>query len=185
MKSCILFLFVSLSISFTSTAQQSNPEGQRQPDLCSFGLGAGFDYGGFGANVIVYPQRNIGLFFGGGYAIAGFGYNGGIKLRLIPSKMSVVDPFLIGMYGYNAAIYVSGNTNLNRIFYGPSFGAGIDIHRKRTSKGYFTVAILVPVRNHEVSDYKGELQYYYGVSTSDLLPVSVSVGYKFTLNWFH
>jgi len=49
----------------------------RTIDATSFGIGAGFDYGGFGGNLLIYPHRNIGIFGGFGYALAGFGYNEG------------------------------------------------------------------------------------------------------------
>jgi hypothetical protein len=120
---------------------------------------------------------------GGGYAIAGLGYNVGMKLRLTPSS-SVVDPHFLAMYGYNAAIYVSGATNLNKIFYGPTFGIGIDLHKRSTSKGYWSFTLLVPVRSHDVQAYEDNLKNNYGVSMNDLLPITFSVGYKFTLAWF-
>src|SRR6185503_19117939 len=97
-----LCLFVLLSCSLTSHAQSHNTISDDY-DKLNLGLGFGFDYGGIGGNLTVYPQKNVGLFFGGGYAFAGFGYNAGIKLRLLPGKpSSQFTPFFMAMYGYNA-----------------------------------------------------------------------------------
>ena len=52
--------------SFNLMAQDSIPV-PRVIDRSSFGIGGGFDFGGFGANMLVYPDQNIGLFGGVGY----------------------------------------------------------------------------------------------------------------------
>ncbi|HEX4851031.1 MAG TPA: hypothetical protein VFV08_09505, partial [Puia sp.] len=91
MKPLIAILFACFLISVHSIAQRKFSEEPRKPDQFSMGVGFGQDFGGLGANMIVYPQKNIGLFVGGGYAIAGFGYNVGLKLRLTPPS-SAVDP---------------------------------------------------------------------------------------------
>lgn len=147
-------------------------------DKVSIGLGLGFDYGGIGANLLAYPQKNIGLFFGAGYAFAGVGYNGGMKFRF--ATKSRVHPYLIGMYGYNAAISVSNYTNYNKFFYGPTFGFGIDMHSRRS--GYWSLALMVPVRGSEVDNYINSLKAS-GVSFSNSLsPVGFSIGYHFYTN---
>jgi hypothetical protein len=156
----------------------------RKPDIVNFGPGIGFDYGGLGVNFMVYPQKNIGIFFGGGYALAGFGYNTGVKLRLTPDKGTVVNPFLTAMYGYNAAVVISDNSQLNKLFYGPTIGVGIDIRpRKPSSKGYLSLALMIPLRNSDAQNYIDFLKNEYGASfANDLLPVGFSIGYKFILN---
>lgn len=177
---CTLCLCVLFHCSIFAQARHGNEE--RIPDVASLGLGLGFDYGGIGGNLTVYPQKNIGLFIGGGYVIAGFGYNAGIRFRIIPKKASVVDPFFMAMYGYNAAVYISDNKQLNKIFYGPSFGIGIDLHKKGPSVGTWSFALTIPIRSSESKDYINNLRDYYGVSINDLVPVGFSIGYKFKLN---
>src|SRR5262245_29607527 len=98
---CTLCFCVLLSCS--TFAQNDRGSDERIPDVVSLGLGLGFDYGGIGGNITVYPQKNVGLIFGGGYVIAGFGYNAGVRFRLVKEN-SVVDPFFMAMYGYNAAV---------------------------------------------------------------------------------
>ncbi len=76
-------------------------------DQLSIGIGGGLDYGGFGGNLSYYPLNNVGLFGGVGYALAGVGFNAGVKYRYIPKKPDArVRPFALAMYGYNAAIVV-------------------------------------------------------------------------------
>ena len=176
----------------TTRAQDHQPHEASPRDLSpdlftdniNIGFGFGFDYGGLGANLTVYPQKNIGLFVGGGYALAGFGYNAGIKLRLLPNNgASKVRPFLEGMYGYNAAIVVTNNTQYNKLFYGPSVGAGLDIGRLEKNKGYLSLAILVPIRSPDANNYIDDLRNNNGVSfANNLLPIAFSIGYKVAID---
>jgi hypothetical protein len=171
-------LFNKISIAQTESADP------RKPDFANIGLGFGFDYGGIGANLTVYPQKNIGIFFGGGYALAGFGYNAGIKLRLSPDRGTVVNPFFTAMYGYNAAVVITDNTDLNKLFYGTTLGAGIDIRSKKpSSKGYLSLALMVPLRSPDAQNYIDFLKNQYGATfANDLIPIGFSIGYKFILN---
>ena len=77
-------------------------------DKLALGIGAGFDFGRSGGNILVYPSKNFGLFTAAGYAIAGVGFNAGVKYRLISKNENAkVFPFALAMYGYNAAMGVS------------------------------------------------------------------------------
>jgi hypothetical protein len=184
MKLKFLTLFLLCLMLNRFSMAQKNVLDSRKPDIVNFGPGLGFDYGGIGVNLMVYPQKNIGIFLGGGYAIAGFGYNAGIKLRLSPDRASVVNPFFTAMYGYNAAVAISGSSQFDKLFYGPTLGAGIDLRSKKTfSKGYLSLAIMVPIRNSDAQNYIDLLKNQYGASfTSNLIPIGFSVGYKFILN---
>lgn len=158
---------------------QVEAESQRKPDILSVGLGAGLDYGGIGVNVSVFPQKNIGIFGSVGYAIAGVGYNAGLKIRILGKKK--VSPFLTGMYGYNAAIKVINASKFDKVFYGPSFGGGIDI-RFRKYTNYLTVALLIPIRDADVKDYMDHLEEDEGADfSSGLMPIAISIGYRFKL----
>jgi hypothetical protein len=177
--SCLITLLV---FSRPSRAQQADSSSAKN-DVISFGLGIGLDHGGFGANLIFYPQKNIGLFAGGGVALAGFGFNGGIKLRLLPKGgSSAVHPYVEAMYGYNAAIYISDGPQYNKLFYGPTLGIGIDTHSKKPgTRGYWSFALLIPIRSPDVQNYINSLQND-GVSFSNnLIPIGFSIGYKFIL----
>lgn len=184
MNSKFLTLFLIFLLSNQLLNAQSNNQDPRKSDIVNFGPGIGFDYGGFGANLMFYPQKNIGIFFGGGYALTGFGYNTGIKLRLSPDKGNVVNPFFTAMYGYNAAVVIADNTQFNKLFYGPTMGIGIDIRSKKpSSKGFLSLALMVPFRSSDAQNYIDYLKSQYGASfTTDLIPVGFSIGYKFILN---
>lgn len=183
MKKTYLFLLLFL---FSFTVQLNAQEEFSvavPPDKVSVGLGGGLDYGGLGASIMFYPVKSIGLFAGGGYAIAGFGVNAGAKFRLISRKpFSKLTPYAVAMYGYNAAVAVSGASELNKMFYGPSFGAGLDFRSRPEKRGYWSFALLIPVRSQEVEDYMDDLEQNHGVEFSmGLWPVGFSIGYRFIL----
>jgi hypothetical protein len=150
-------------------------------DKVTIGLGMGFDYGGFGASLLVYPAQHIGIFGGVGYALAGVGYNGGIRLRMTPAN-GKVNLCLIGMYGYNSAIYIQNQKSLNKIFYGATVGIGLDTRYRPEKSGYWSFALMVPFRGSEVNDYMNELKRNHGVEfKNELFPIGISVGYRFIL----
>jgi hypothetical protein len=184
MKPKFLTLFLICFLINHFSKAQNNTADLRKPDLINIGPGLGFDYGGIGINILAYPQKNVGFFFGGGYAFAGFGYNAGFSFRLSPDRGTVVNPFFMAMYGYNAAVAISGSPEFDKIFYGPTLGAGIDLRSKKLySKGYLSLAITVPIRNSDAQNYIDLLKNQYGASFSnDLLPVGFSIGYKFIMN---
>jgi hypothetical protein len=168
-----------------SSVAEKQPQNLAETDVASFGFGMGLDYGGLiGANFLIYPQRNVGLFLGGGYALVGFGYNAGIKLRFIGKQnASSVSPYLLGMYGYNAAIKITNAEEYNKIFYGPTFGFGLDIKTHKSKDSYFTLALLIPIRGPEVNDYINDLKNNHNVEfKSGLLPIAFSFGFRMPLD---
>ncbi len=130
----------------------------------SLGVGLGLDFGGIGANLTYYPQKSIGIFAGAGYALAGVGYNVGMKLRYIPKDVTKLSSFVSVMYGYNAALVVMDDPSNNQIYYGPTVGLGFEsLH---TSTGYWSFSLLTPFRN---------------VYISGSLPFAISIGYRFLI----
>lgn len=152
-------------------------------DNVNMGIGIGQDYGGIGVSLMYYPKKQIGLFVGGGYAFAGFGYNVGAKVRFVSSEeYKPVNFFLIGMYGYNASVAVTNAKQYNKLFYGPTLGFGIDIGPHKPNKGYFSLSINIPYRSPDVNEYKDDLEADQGVEfNGDLLPFTFSLGYKFSV----
>lgn len=154
-------------------------------DQWSYGLGLGQDFGGFGANVLVYPQKNIGVFIGGGYAYAGFGHNIGLKARLVVNNQkSIIYPYLLAMHGYHTAIKIEGASNFNKLFYGFSFGLGFDMSFRPIAKrsGYWSFAIIFPSRGDGVDNYKDRLSTYGVKFKNQLSPVTFSFGHHFIIN---
>ncbi len=179
-----VFLLVFLSSILLQANSQNAQGGPKPVDKFSLGIGFGLDCGGIGANLTVFPQRNIGIFAGGGYAFAGFGYNFGLKLRAISDKPgSKVSPFVLAMYGYNAAIAVMDQKSLNKFFYGPSIGIGLDTRIRPTKNHYWSFALLVPFREAGVQEYMDDLKNNHGVDfQNELFPIAFSISYKFVLN---
>jgi hypothetical protein len=141
-------------------------------DKISLGLGIGQVFGGIGGNLLVYPQNNFGIFGGLGYAIAGVGYNVGVKIRFVSQKIEhTIQPYITGMYGYNTIVFVIDNSALNKMFYGPTIGFGVDYKLNPSKKSYWTTAILVPLRSSEVKDYT-----YTNNLDLTQLPFSITLG---------
>jgi hypothetical protein len=154
-----------------------------QLDKSSLGFGLGLDMGGIGAQLLVYPQRNFGLFLGGGYAVAGAGVNAGLKTRLLgPEHSSPAIPFWLVMYGVNAGVVVSNATRFNKTFNGITIGGGVDIRTGRKLRNYMAVAILVPFRTTEAKEYLGRFSQGNNKITQEWLPIALSIGYHINLD---
>jgi hypothetical protein len=157
----------------------NNPMDSISIEKATIGLGLGLDFGGIGANVTVYPQKNIGLFLGGGYALAKYGFNAGVKFRYIVHD-DTAQPFIAAMYGYNTAIVVDNALGFNKLFYNFSFGFGFDIKSKSNPLNSWSLAIFVPIRDAEVDDYMKDLEDNHNIEFKNKLwPVAISIGYKF------
>lgn len=174
---------------FAQTAEQTaiqspqvgkkNRPSKPASDIVAIGLGLGFDYGGIGGNFTIYPLRNLGFFGGMGYTTVGLGYTGGIKARLLSNKKPAVSPFLVGMYGYYAAVNVkNAYGNLNKQFMGYSVGIGFDTPLKPSRVGYWSFALLIPFRGTQVDDYVDKQNI---TLETKLPPFGISIGYKFAV----
>jgi hypothetical protein len=143
------------------------------------GLGMGLDYGGFGGRITVLPSQHVGVFGGLGYALAGVGYNFGFNYRISPDKRVV--PVLHAMYGYNAALKITGDFEVNKLYYGPSFGFGLNFKNRWVPKNFFNIELLVPIRD---SQYERDLQFYedLGVSFNQTFPITITLGYHFGIS---
>jgi hypothetical protein len=174
----IFLLFVTIAVN--TNAQDTTLISGPTLDKFSAGIGGGYEFGGIGGNAIFYPTRGLGIFGGAGYNLAGFGYNAGIKLRITPDNYaSEIMPFIIAMYGYNAALDVKYDTRYNKTFYGLTVGGGIDWRPGNSKFGFLSITVYVPIRTTEVKDYIYNLNYFYGIPYSNkLFPLSASIGYK-------
>ncbi len=148
----------------------------------SVGIGLGLDYGGIGVNFLGYPSNHLGAFLGLGYNIIGLGYNAGLKYRFNNenSKPHSTSFYALAMYGYVAAMKVTDSYNnttvYQKTYYGPTFGLGFDRRGSQYSKGYWSFALLLPIRN---SEYQNAIDYYKPQIKP--LPVAVSIGYRYFL----
>lgn len=116
----------------------------------TIGVGMGLDHGGVGFQAAIYPIKEVGVFVGAGYAIAGMGLNTGLKLRAY-DEGKAVNFYCQAMYGYNAGVYIIGNGSHNKFFFGPSFGGGLDWRPWGIGREYFSFGLVVPVRSDRKS----------------------------------
>ena len=176
MKINFSLLIVSVCLTTNLLAQSEDYEKN------SLGLGFGLDFGGIGTSFTTYPTQKLGLFAGLGYALADIGINGGVKYRFVSDQSYTrIAPYLIAMYGYNTAVVVSNYTAYNKMFYGPSLGVGVDFLKSPDKKGYWSLAIILPIRGSDVDDYLNDLRTTKNVVISSPSPVAFSVGYRFKL----
>lgn len=158
----------------------SKPSGFSESDYSyfRFGAGLGIDYGGFGARLTVLPSKYLGVFLAGGYAIAGFGVNGGVTVKTAPD--SRLSPYFSLMYGYNAAIAVIGASQYNKLYNGFSLGGGVQIKSRRTPTNYWLFGLVVAFRPSEFDRDFTALQNNPTITgLTKPLPVNISVGYHF------
>lgn len=148
------------------------------PDAVTLGVGFGQDYGGIGLNMVLYPVRPIGFFLGAGYALAGFGFNGGLKMRIVATEHPRAYMYFTGMYGYNAAINVKGKETYNKIFNGFSFGVGMETNPPHNYGGRFSISLIIPVRKPEVQEYINSMKSVGVTFKRELSPVTISLGYR-------
>jgi hypothetical protein len=146
----------------------------------NLGLGIGIDYGGFGAQVQCRPAPPLVMFAGGGYALAGFGYNVGVQGRFLPDAKWC--PYIAGMYGYNAVIVVQHAEQYNQLYYGPSVGAGVEVHRRDNPDNFWRFELILPFRPQEFEDDMDALKKNPAIEIkSEPPPFSFSVAYHFGL----
>ncbi|MBI9053460.1 MAG: hypothetical protein JEY96_06550 [Bacteroidales bacterium] len=160
-----------------SSIEYGKKSKDKKSGIANFGIGFGLDYGGLGMNLLLSPNKHIGVFGGLGYAFAGFGYNVGVKLSLAPD--SRVCPYIQGMYGYNAVIYIKDQSSFDKFFYGETVGFGLDFKSKNGNGGW-SIAVLYPFRKDEVKEYMDDLkENEYVEFENELYPVTISIGLRF------
>ena len=138
-------------------------------------LGAGLDFGGIGLNAMNMVTEYLGLFAGLGYNLNNIGINTGVRLytndQIARSRL-----FFSAMYGYNAVYLIKNAENYNRTFYGTTIGMGLDVKDSRSN--FWTLALQIPVRSDDVKSYKTYLENSNIEIKHDLLPITISLGYR-------
>lgn len=170
MKKTILILAI-FGTTLTSQAQSSGDT--------NFGLGAGLEYGGFGARIAHHPSDNVGIFAGVGYVFAGAGYNVGAQYQF--STESRAKWFVQGMYGYNAALYVEGSISYKEIYYGPSVGFGANVQTRKENGNYWNYSLNVPIKDPAFQRDYDDLEDSGVEFQGFLLPFTITVGFNFQL----
>jgi hypothetical protein len=167
MKKTLAAALILLSLVYFNLTAQT-------PGRVNEGLGIGIDFGGFGAQVAYQPGKIFSVFGALGYNLAGAGYNLGLKASF-PTKKRV-EFYLSGMYGYNAVLIIKDNSSGDKIYYGPSFGAGIAIKSRNMGMSFLSLGLIFPIRSGDFQDDIDALKYS-GYDVSEPLPIGISVGY--------
>jgi hypothetical protein len=149
-------------------------------DKFTVGVGFGLEYGFIGPNFSIYPIPYIGIWGGIGYAFNDShpGYNVGVKFRCITNnQMWYITPYALAMYGSNASVILKNESELNKIFYGPSIGFGFDIRESLNQKlGYLSISLIIPFRSSGFDQYINNFEsqnYKFNITDAYL-----SIGYK-------
>jgi hypothetical protein len=169
-----VILFLTCILSLTASGQSDDED-------FSAGLGAGLDYGGIGINLSFFPMEHVGFFGSVGYAFAGMGTSGGIQFRTnFDKSTSSYRFYFTGMYGYQSAILIWDAREHNRLFYGLSIGAGMNIMFFKNSRSFLSFGLVVPFRNPDYQNYVDNLFSKYGIETiTKPSVVNTSIGYHF------
>jgi hypothetical protein len=173
----IFCLFAILVCSATCFAQSSDSP-LDQPAKANLGIGFGLDYGGIGARFTYMIVPKFGLFGSIGYVLVGPGYNFGATYKFMSDKRVV--PTISAMYGYNAAIKVSGGYDFEEIYLGPSVSVGLEVKGKKRVQNYWNFELVIPFRSSDYEDDMDRLDAL-DVDMTDLPPIAFSIGYHIGL----
>ena len=109
-----IFCLFALVICTPTCFAQSPDNLLDQPAKANLGIGYGLDYEGLiGARFTYMAVPKFGLFGSVGYVLVGPGFNFGATHKFMSNKRVI--PTLGAMYGYNAAIKVSGGYEFEEI----------------------------------------------------------------------
>lgn len=181
----IIFLFLVFGRVYAQqTFQYKNIDVKNQTkterNMFDLGLGLGIEYSGFlGAQLEYAPISRLGLFASGGFFLVGAGWEVGAKAYLIPKVVSKsFRVYATGMYGTNTAIMIIDASEYNKIYTGPTFGAGMEIRFGREKVNGINVALLYPIRSQEYeNDVDALNRNPYIESLEEPFPVGISVAY--------
>lgn len=174
----VLLFVCCLCLLQISNGQEKNLSSRKGES--SLGFGMGLPYGGFGVNLKTNVADGFALFGGLGYQISGIGYNVGAIKDI--SSIGLADIYALGMYGTNAGIKIKGDFSYEKLYFGPSFGAGVRINSRQKEGNHWNMGLLVPIKS---SSYKAkEKEFKNSPFIQDFTPtwdVLFYVGYSISL----
>jgi hypothetical protein len=151
--------------------------------VADIGLGVGINYGGLmGVQMQYVVAKHLGIFGSAGYYIVGFGWQVGAIGYLTPKVPS--KPFRgygTLMYGTNAAIYVEGTNNYNKIYYGLSIGGGFEMRFGSSKRNGINIDLFYPIRSNEFETDLTALKNNSSIEITEPLPITFSVGYHYEI----
>jgi hypothetical protein len=174
----VVLLFASSVITLTGFAQKNHLSSQKGES--NFGLGVGLPYGGMGIHFGTNITNGLNLFGGLGYQVADIGYNFGLR-KDFESK-NLVQFYLSGMFGTNAAIKIEGLSEANKTYRGASFGAGVKLNSRRKEGNFWDLGLITPVRTSTFKNDLNQLKIDPRISDlTDPFPVLFVAAYNFNL----
>jgi hypothetical protein len=189
MKLTLIFLMLLVLNSFSQESGQyknlsKNMEDYEFHSQMDLGAGIGLNYGGLlGFQVGYIPINHLVIFGSAGYYLVGFGWQvgaSGYLMPKVPSKRFRV--YGTVMYGTNVAIAIIDNSSYNKIYLGPTIGAGIEMRFGKSKKNGLNIDLFYPIRSSEYeSDWNNLKNNPNFTDTVDPLPVTISVGYHFEI----
>lgn len=174
MKKIILAITISVLFVLNSQAQEANS--------LALGAGIGLEYGKLGGQLI-YQFDKLGVFAAGGYTKGGAAYNAGFKY-FMPGGASKEIYYLAVMYGTNG--FLLGEKPFGRedefeeIYFGPTFGGGIDIESK-SGNFYYNFAVLFPIKSGEFKRDREQIELDPASSNNFAHPISINLGINYKI----
>ncbi len=152
--------------------------------MADIGVGIGLNYGGLMGGQIQYvPLNHLALFASVGYYMIGLGWQVGVNgyiMPKIPSKSFRV--YGTAMYGTHSVIVIEGGGNYNKIYVGPTIGAGIEMRFGKLKKNGLNVDLFIPIRSSEYQDDMTRIKNDpYIEDLTEPLPLAITVGYHFEI----
>jgi hypothetical protein len=150
------------------------------PHTNDLGIGLGMDYGGIlGVKMTFSPVKYLGIFACAGLQFEGLGWEFGVKGYIIPkTSKKGFRPYLKGMYGINASIYIMDYDIYNKLYPGLSIGPGMEFRFGRMKKHGFDIDVNFPMYTDEFEKDMDRVRNDPNVEIeSEPSIVTISIGY--------
>jgi hypothetical protein len=170
----------STNVKNPTETQPSKEKSKYERHFVDLGVGFGLDYGGLvGAKIAWLPIPYVSVFAAGGYYLFGFGWNTGATWHILPSASRyTLRPNIKLMYGVNGGTMVSGTDKYNKMFFGVTPGAGLEIMFGKSKKNGLDFDLNIPIHGQDFRDQVDAMKADPAISgVKDPLPVAFSLGY--------
>ncbi|MCX6277038.1 MAG: hypothetical protein NT004_02945 [Bacteroidetes bacterium] len=159
---------------------KEKPKSKYEQHYVDLGVGFGLDYGGLiGIKIAYLPIPYVSVFASGGYYLFGFGWNVGATWHILPSTSRyTLRPNIKLMYGVNGGTMVASADQYNKMFYGVTPGAGLEIMFGKRKKNGIDFDLNFPIHGKDFFDQIDAMKADNNLSDVQTpLPVAFSLGY--------
>jgi len=163
-----------------SLALNEKSKQQYEKHYVDLGIGFGLDYGGLAGIKIAYlPIPCVSVFASGGYYLFGFGWNAGATWHILPSTSRyTLRPNIKIMYGVNGGTMVASADEYNKMFYGVTPGAGLEIMFGKRKKNGIDFDLNFPIHGSDFFDQINAMKADKNLAdVTTPSPVAFSIGY--------